>query len=108
MNKEQFIHWLKIYLSKQQELSNELLVIKSVLETVNDKSENIPNLLKNTQPLPNPYKDITCFCGNNGSTPCFSVSCPRRVFIKYETTYVGDGLEGFNINKQNKKSLLHD
>jgi hypothetical protein len=36
------------------------------------------------QPVSNPY-DIKCHCGNDGSQPCWSTSCPKRIHITYGT-----------------------
>lgn len=36
-------------------------------------------------PLPNPY-NTKCHCGNDGSQPCWSTACPKRIIITYGTS----------------------
>jgi hypothetical protein len=42
------------------------------------------------QPLPNPY-NAKCHCGNDGTQPCWSTACPKRIIITYGT---GTGTPG--------------
>jgi|LakMenEpi03Aug12_release.lakeMendotaPanAssembly.Ray.scaffolds.fasta_scaffold392905_2 hypothetical protein len=35
-------------------------------------------------PLPNPY-NAKCHCGNDGTQPCWSTACPKRIIITYGT-----------------------
>jgi hypothetical protein len=58
------------------------------LEEINKEMEK--TIERNTQPfqpyhpIPNPYNS-KCHCGNDGTQPCWSTACPKRIHITYGT-----------------------
>ncbi len=58
------------------------------LEEIQKEAEKIAErntpIFQPYQPLPNPYNS-KCHCGNDGTQPCWSTACPKRIIITYGT-----------------------
>jgi hypothetical protein len=57
---------------------------KKLLEKLNDleKAKQSP-VNPPINPYINPYNNNQCPCGNNGTQPCYSIACPKRLIVTY-------------------------
>jgi hypothetical protein len=83
------------------------------LEEIQKEAEKIAD--RNTIPftpfptMPLPEYNNKCHCGNDGTTPCWSTACPKRIIITYGTgtRTPNPGMfwtSSYTINNTNKKN----
>jgi len=61
---------------------------KRLLEKLNElekakQSHTNPQVYPPSNPYINPYNNNQCPCGNNGTQPCYSIACPKRLIVTY-------------------------
>ena len=64
--------------------------LERLLEKLNEleksKQSHInPPVYPPSNPYINPYNN-QCPCGNNGTQPCYSIACPKRLIVTYRGT----------------------
>lgn len=103
----QFIEWLRGYIEGCETSFPEGAVLLPQWKKLKEELENTspPPPPSNPFPIYPTFPDYTqnCPCGNNGTQPCWSTACPKRIIVTYGTTLstVTNGAI-FNYSDQNE------
>ena len=91
----------------KEEFAKKMEEIKKEMERVIERNTPPFQPFQPYHPLPNPY-NAKCHCGNDGTQPCWSTACPKRIIITYGTGTGSPNPGNFwtvtsTINNTNKK-----
>ena len=95
--------FVEIQLDPKEEFRKRM---KELTEMIKDKNE-IQTPFSPNQTMPLIHNNI-CHCGNDGTKPCFSTGCPRRIIISYGSgtaPHTGSTVctYSYTINNRNNK-----